>query len=100
MNYYDTLIEVADDCPATGGQIPKTRGGRKTKAVVEYELLVKHPYRYTAEDIALEVYAVRHDIPKARWPTEREKPRRARRDVPGAARRAAGDNREAALPAE
>jgi hypothetical protein len=25
MNYYDTLIEVADDCPATEAQVPQTR---------------------------------------------------------------------------
>jgi hypothetical protein len=73
MNYYDTLIEVADDCAATSGQLPQARGGKKTKAVVEYELLVKHPYTYTEEDIAFEVYAVLHDIPKASWPKEREK---------------------------
>jgi hypothetical protein len=73
MNYYDTLIEVAADCPATEGQVPQARGGKKTKAVVEYELLVKHPYTYTEEDIAFEVYAVLHDIPKASWPKEREK---------------------------
>ena len=73
MNYYDTLVEVADDCPATEGQIPQARGGRKTKAVVEYELLVKDPYTYTEEDIAFEVYAVLHDIPKASRRKEREK---------------------------
>ena len=73
MNYYDTLIEVVEDCPATEGQVPQARGGKKTKAVVEYELLVKHPYTYTEEDIAFEVYAVLHDIPKASWPKEREK---------------------------
>jgi Family of unknown function (DUF6157) len=73
MNYYDTLIEVAADCPATEGQVPRARGGKKTKAVVEYELLVEHPYRYTEEDIAFEVYAVLHDIPKANRPNERKK---------------------------
>ena len=73
MNYYDTLIEVADDCPATEGQVPQARGGKKTKAVVEYELLGKHPYTYTEEGIAFEVYAVLHDIPKVKWPTERKK---------------------------
>ncbi len=41
--------------------------------MVEYELLVKHPYTYTEEDIAFEVYVVLHDIPKANWPKEREK---------------------------
>jgi hypothetical protein len=73
MNYYDTLIEVADDCPATEGEVPQARGGKKTKAVVEYELLVRHPYTCTEEDIAFEVYAVLHDIPKAGRPDEREK---------------------------
>ena len=46
MNYYDTLIEIADDCPPTTGQVPQARGGKKTKAVVEYELLVEHPFGF------------------------------------------------------
>jgi hypothetical protein len=73
MNYYDTLIEVADDCPATEGQVPQARGGKKTKAVVEYELLASHPYTFTQEDIAFEVYAALHDIPKGGRRAEREK---------------------------
>jgi Family of unknown function (DUF6157) len=71
MNYYDTLLEIADDCPATEGQVPQARSGKKTKAMVEYELLIKDPYTYT--DIAFEVHAVLHDIPKASRPKEREK---------------------------
>jgi len=47
MNYYETLIEVADDCPTKKAQVPQARGGKKTKAVVEYEILVKHPYSRT-----------------------------------------------------
>ena len=58
MNYFDTLIEVADDCPTKKAQVPLARGGKKTKAVVEYEILVKHPYSHTEEDIAFETYAV------------------------------------------
>jgi len=38
MNYFDTLIEVADDCPTKKAQVPLARGGKKTKAVVEYEI--------------------------------------------------------------
>ncbi|HTP20742.1 MAG TPA: DUF6157 family protein [Solirubrobacteraceae bacterium] len=72
MNYYDTLIEVADDCPVTESEAPRARGGKKTKAVVEYDLLAKHPYTYTEEDIAFETYAILHDIPKARRPAERK----------------------------
>ena len=73
MNYYDTLVAVADDCPVSAAQVPPARGGRRTKAVVEYELLVEHPYTYTEEDIAFEVYAVLHAIPRAKRLTEREK---------------------------
>jgi Family of unknown function (DUF6157) len=73
MNYYDTLLEIADDRPATEGQVPQARSGKKTKAVVEYELLIKDPYTYTEKDIAFEVHTVLHDIPKASRPREREK---------------------------
>jgi Family of unknown function (DUF6157) len=52
MNYYNALIEVAEDSPAAVARVPQARGGRKTKAVIEYELLAKHPYTYTEEDIA------------------------------------------------
>src|SRR5205085_4282384 len=72
MNYYDTLIEVADDCPVSQAQVPKARGARKTKATVEYELLASDPYKYTEEDIAFEVYAVLHDMPRAVWAQERK----------------------------
>ena len=73
MNYYNTLIEVADDCPTKRAQVPQARDGKKTKAVVEYEILVKHPYSHTEEGIAFETYAVVHDIPKEIWPKERKK---------------------------
>jgi hypothetical protein len=36
-------------------------------------LLAKHPYKYTEQDIAFEVYAVLHDIPKVSRPKERER---------------------------
>ncbi len=36
-------------------------------------MLVKHPNKYTEEDLAFEMYALLHDIPKAIWPKERTK---------------------------
>jgi Family of unknown function (DUF6157) len=72
LNYHDRLIEVADECPATEAQVPQARGGMKTKAVIEYELLAKHPYAHTEEEIAFQVYAVLHNIPKANRPPERK----------------------------
>jgi hypothetical protein len=73
VNYYNTLIEVAEDCPVSEAQAPQARGGQKTKPALEYELLAGHPYTYREEDIAFEVYAILHDIPKAAWAKERER---------------------------
>lgn len=50
----------------------RARGAKKTKALVEYELLVNRPYKYTEEDIAFDVHAILHEIPKAIWPEERK----------------------------
>ena len=72
MNYYNTLIEIAEDSPATKAEVPKPKGGKKTKPVIEYEMIANHPYEYTEEDIAFETYAVLHNIPKAIWPKERQ----------------------------
>jgi hypothetical protein len=71
MNYYNTLIEVAEDCPVTAAEVPQAKGDKKTKPVLEYEMIANHPYEYTEEDIAFEAYAIMHDIPKADWPKER-----------------------------
>ncbi|MEU6083266.1 DUF6157 family protein [Streptomyces sp. NPDC047108] len=51
MNYYDTLIAVADDCPVTAGAEPPLRGGRKTVAVLQYEMLAEGTERLTQEDV-------------------------------------------------
>lgn len=68
LNYYDTFIEVAGDCPAIKGEIPQLKGGKKTQAVLEYEMIANNPYRYTEEDVSFETFAIRHGVPKAQWP--------------------------------
>lgn len=73
LNYYDTFIEVAGDCPVTKAEIPQPKGGKKTQVLLEYEMIANHPYKYTEEDVSFETYALRHDIPKATWPAERKK---------------------------
>ena len=73
VNYYDTFIEVADDCPVTVAEVPHARGGRRTKPALEYEMIANHPYTYTEEDIAFEMHAILHDLPKPTWPEERRK---------------------------
>lgn len=71
--YYNTFIEVAEDCPVTVSEIPPTKGEKKTKANLEYELIAGQPYHHTGEDIAFLVHAMYNEIPKGQWGAERVK---------------------------
>lgn len=51
LNYYDTLIAVAEDCPVTSSVVPKPRAGRPTVAVVQHELLAVAGHGLTQEDV-------------------------------------------------
>jgi hypothetical protein len=51
VNYLETLIAVADDCPVHTSVEPALRGGKKTVAVLQYELLSEQPFRLTQEDV-------------------------------------------------
>lgn len=63
INYVNTFIRVAEDCPAAEGIVPVGRGDRKTIAVIQYELLVENPYRLTQEDVLFESYARHKAVP-------------------------------------
>lgn len=54
MNYRETLIAVADDCPVTASVVPAPRGGKKTIPLIQYELLKDHPYKYTSAEVLFE----------------------------------------------
>jgi hypothetical protein len=56
-NYYDTFIEVADDCPAGVAEIPAPKGGSQTAPGLQYELIANHPYKYTQDDVLFEVFS-------------------------------------------
>ena len=59
-----TFVVVADDCRATAGIVPAPKGGKATVAVLEYDLLSAHPYRYTLEDLIFEVHLARKQVSK------------------------------------
>jgi hypothetical protein len=61
-NFENTFIEVADDCPAAGGEIPPMRGDAKTVAGIEYEMISKNPYKFTSDDVLFQVFAERKDL--------------------------------------
>ena len=63
-NYFDTFIEVANDCKVLAGQIPEVKNDKKTIASMQFDLLSKHPYKYTSDDILFQVYFDRNNLTK------------------------------------
>lgn len=61
LNYYQTLIAVADDCPVDHAVVPAPRGGKATAATLQYEMLARAAYRYTQEDILFESWLARQE---------------------------------------
>ena len=70
-NYFNTLIEVAEDCPATHGEIPPVKGN-KSVANLQYEMLHGHPYEYTSDDVLFAVFAERQGISDEALAEQRE----------------------------
>lgn len=64
-NYFETFIQVADDCIATAGEIPPLKGDGLTVARLQYDLVAEHPYEYTSDDLLFAVHALRNRIPAA-----------------------------------
>ena len=70
-NYFDTFIEVADDTKVNRGTQPHSKD-TKTVAEMQYELIVKNPYKYTSDDIFFQVYADKNDLIKSEYKQARE----------------------------
>lgn len=63
LNYYQTLIAVADDCLRTHSVVPAARSGKKTVAVLQYDMLAAAPYALTQEDVLFDTWLARQDLP-------------------------------------
>src|SRR5690625_5876794 len=70
-NYFDTFIEVAEDTKSNCGTKPPAKG-KKTVAEIQYELIVKNPYKYTSDDILFQVFAVKNNLTKEEFKQARE----------------------------
>lgn len=62
MNYFNTFIAVAPDTTAKAGMVPPERGGKKSVAVLEHELIAAKPYALTQEDVQFAVHVQRQGI--------------------------------------
>ncbi len=60
-NYFNTFIEVAEDCPAPAGEIPPEKEP-KTSARIEYDMISSNPYMYSSDDVLYESNGKRRDI--------------------------------------
>jgi hypothetical protein len=58
-NYYQTLITVAEDSPVASSVVPTERGGKKTVAVLQYDMLAEHPYQHTQPDVLFDSWLAR-----------------------------------------
>nr|WP_294929806.1 DUF6157 family protein [uncultured Flavobacterium sp.] len=71
-NYENTFIEVAEDCPAIVGEIPKMKGDTKTVAAIQFEIIRKNPYKFTSDDVLFQVFADKNDLTKSEHTAARE----------------------------
>jgi hypothetical protein len=71
-NYFDTFIEVADDCKVSAGKVPEVKHGKKTIASMQFELLSKNPYKYTSDDVIFQVFAEKNDLTASEYESARE----------------------------
>jgi len=72
-NYFNTFIEVAEDCPVKKAEMPPEKE-EKTVANLQFEMIYDHPYKYTSDDVIFHVYATKNKITgKQQLAAERER---------------------------
>ncbi len=71
-NYINTFIKVADDCPVLMGETPPEKGDKKTVANLQFDMIKKHPYRYTSDDVLFQVFADKNDLTRQEYKKARE----------------------------
>jgi len=61
-NYFNSFIQVAEDCPELGAAHPPK--GKKSKSIAEmqFELISENPYVYTSDEILFRIFAKRQDL--------------------------------------
>ena len=71
-NYYNTLIEVAEDCPVSSGTVPPDKEGTPSVARLQYKMLSDNPYQYNSDDALFSVFAVRKEITESEWEEQQQ----------------------------
>lgn len=71
-NYFNTFIEIAEDCPIQSGEMPPQKGDKKTVANLQFDMLYEHPYVHNSDDVLFSVFAQRKEFVKEELPEQRE----------------------------
>ena len=61
-NYYNTFIELAEDCPVQEAEVPTQKGEDKTVAVLQFEMILDQPYHYTSDEVIFHAYCVKNGL--------------------------------------
>lgn len=72
-NYYNTLIEVAEDCPVQVAEVPSQSDPALSAAAIQFEMVVESPYIYTSDDVIFRVHQLKHDVGDESALAERER---------------------------
>lgn len=65
-NYFNTLIEIAEDCKVSAAAAsPPPPKPNKTVAEIQYEMISKNPYKFTSDDVIFETFALKYDLPES-----------------------------------
>lgn len=71
-NYFNTFIQVAEDCPIRNAEMPPMKGDIKSIANIQFEMISNNPYKYTSDDVLFNCYAIKKGLPESELENEKE----------------------------
>lgn len=71
-NYFNTFIEIAEDCPSGKGEMPPIKGEKRSVANLQFDMLYDHPYQYTSDEVLFGVFAQRKGFTQSDMDEERQ----------------------------
>jgi len=70
--YFDSFIEVADDCPVAIAEAPPQKV-EKTAVSIIFEMVRDHSYQYTSDELIFHVHALKKGISSNQTDKEKER---------------------------
>lgn len=61
-NYFNTFIEVSEDCPVFESEIPTEKAGNKSVALLQFEMISHNPYKFTSDEVLFNIHAFRKNL--------------------------------------